>query len=120
MIQHQKDLCIAFIDYTKAFDRVNRSILLEIMKTVGIPFHETRLIANLYWKYGSKVRYGNDLTRDIDIGKGLQQGCVLSPILFSLYSEFLINEALREFDGVKINGMCIKSIRYADDTTANL
>ena len=56
------------------------------------------------------------MTRDIEIGEGVRQGCVLSPILFNLYSEFLINEALNEVDGVKINRISIKSIRYADDT----
>ena len=50
MIQLQKDLCIAFIDYTKAFDGVNHCKLLEVMKTSRIPFDETKLIANLYWK----------------------------------------------------------------------
>ena len=116
MMQRQKDLCIAFIDYTKAFDKVNHKKLIDIMKFIGVPFHETRLIANLYWKQCAKVRYEGGLTREIEIRKGVRQGCVLSPILFNLYSEFLINEALNEVDGVKINGICIKSIRYADVT----
>ena len=50
------------------------------------------------------------------MGKGVHQGCVLSPILFNLYSEMLINEALCEIEGVKRNGIDIKTIRYADDT----
>ena len=62
-----------FIDYKKAFDRVNHNKLIEIMNTIGIPFHETRLTANLYWKQGAKVRYRSDLTRDIEIGKGARQ-----------------------------------------------
>ena len=48
------------------------------------------------------------LTRDIEIGNGVRQGCVLSPILFNLWSEFIMNEALSEVDGVQINGICIK------------
>ena len=69
MMQHQKELCVTFIDYTKAFDRVKHKIILEIMKNVGIPFHEIRLITNLYWKQTAKVIYGNDMTRDIEIKK---------------------------------------------------
>ena len=78
---------IKFIDYTKAF--------------IGVPCHETRLIANLYWKRSANVQYEFGLTRDIGIRKGVCQGCVLSPILFNLYSEFLMNEASNEVDGGK-------------------
>ena len=105
MMQHQKDLCIAFIDYTKAVDRVNHKKIIDIMKFVGVPFHETRLIANLYWKQNAKVRYEGGLTRDIEIRKGVRQGCLLSSILFYLYSESLTNEALNEADEVNINGI---------------
>ena len=84
MMQCQKDICIAFIDYTKAFDKVNHKKLIDIMKFIGVPFHETRLIANLYWKQSVKVRYESGLTRHIEIRKGVQQGCVLSPIFFTL------------------------------------
>ena len=73
-------------------------------------------IAILYWTQGGKVRCRGDLTRYIEIGKGVRQGCVLPPILFTLYSEFLIIEALSDNDGVKINGISIKLIRYAGDT----
>ena len=59
-----KDLCIAFTDYTKAFDKVNHKRLLDIMKFIEVPFHEIRLIANLYWKRIVKVRYKGGLTRD--------------------------------------------------------
>ena len=71
------------------------------MKFIGVPFHETRLIAKLYWKQSAKVRYEGSLTRDMEIRKGVRQGCVLSPILLNLYSEFLITEALNEVDGGK-------------------
>ena len=74
MMQCQKDLCIAFIDYTKAFEKVNHKKLIDIMKFIGVPFHETRLIANLYWKQSAKVRYESGLTRHIEIRKGVQQG----------------------------------------------
>ena len=95
MMQRQKDLCIAFIDYTKAFDKVNHKRLIDIMKFIGVPFHKARLIVNLYWKQSGKVRYEGGMTRDIEIRKGVRQGCVLSPILFNLCREFLKNETLK-------------------------
>ena len=71
MMQHQKDLCIAFIDYTKAFDKVNHKKLIDIMKFIGAPFQETRLIANSYWKQSARVWYEGGLTREIEIRKGV-------------------------------------------------
>ena len=60
MIQHERELYITFIDSTKAFDRVNHEKLIKLLKDIGIPFHETRLIANLYWNQGAKIRYGDE------------------------------------------------------------
>ena len=64
MMQRQKDLCNAFIDYTKAFDKVNHKKLIDIIKFIGVLFHEPRLISNLYRKQSTKVRYEGGLTRD--------------------------------------------------------
>ena len=117
LLEKKKDLFICYIDYTKALDKVNHNKLLQIMRQIGIPQLETRLIYNLYWKQHAKVKFENNMTERIRIEKGVRQGCILSPILFNLYSEMLIREALREEEcGVIINGECIKTIRYADDT----
>ena len=78
MMQHQKDLCIAFINYRKAFDRVNHRKLIDIMKFIGDPFHETRFIANLYWKQSAKVRYEGGLTRDRNWKRGSPGMCTLT------------------------------------------
>ena len=110
MWEHQKDLCITFIDFTKAFDRVNHHKLNQIMEAIGIHFHERRVIANLYWNQIARVRCKDELTNEITIEKGVRQGCVLSPVLFNLYSEKLICEALDETEGVKINSEKIKTI----------
>lgn len=116
MIEKKKDLFVCYIDYTKAFDRVNHTKLITIMENIGIPFYETRMISNLYWKQKAMVRCDRGMTEEMVIERGVRQGCVLSPILFNLYSEMLIQEALEDTTGVKINGECIKTIRYADDT----
>ena len=96
LLEKKKDLFVCYIDYTKAFDKVNHNKLLQIMRQIGIPQLESRLIYNLYWKQHAKVKFENNMTERIRIEKGVRQGCILSPILFNLYSEMLIREALRE------------------------
>ena len=86
------------------------------MHKVGIPKHEIRKIANLYYKQMAKIKCNSGMTDNIIISKGVRQGCILSPILFNLYSEMLMKEALDVDDDIKINGEMITTIRYADDT----
>ena len=86
------------------------------MKRTGIPNHEIRLIANLYWKQRASVRTNNGETEEIEIKRGIRQGCILSPVLFNLYSEYLIEEALSNKRGLNINGENINNVRFADDT----
>ena len=69
------------------------------------------MIANFYWKQKASVRTNQGESEEIEIKRGIRQGCILSPILFNLYSEFLIEEALSDINGENIN-----NIRFADDT----
>ena len=115
-LEKKKTIYLCFIDYAKAFDRVRHDKLIEIMKRTGIPNHEIRLIANLYWKQRASVRTNNGETEEIEIKRGIRQGCILSPVLFNLYSEYLIEEALSNKRGLNINGENINNVRFADDT----
>lgn len=83
-IQKQQDLFICFIDYQKAFDRINHDKLVAIMLEVGIPLHEVKLIVDLYWKQTACVKLDEGCTRKLRIQPGARQGCILSPILFNL------------------------------------
>ena len=108
-----------FIDYTKAFDHVYHNKLWKILKEVGIPDHLTCLLQNLYAGQEATVRTKCG-TRDwFQIGKGVHQGCILSPCLFSLYAEYIMwNARLDEAQaGIKIARRNINNLRYADDTT---
>ena len=82
----QKDIYFCFIDYAKAFDCVDHNKMWKIMKEMGIPDHLTCLLRNLYACQEATVRNGHGTTDWFQIGKGLCQGCILSPCLFKLCS----------------------------------
>ena len=82
----QKDIYFCFIDYAKAFDCVDHNKMWKIMKEMGIPDHLTCLLRNLYAGQEATVRNGHGTTDWFQIGKGLCQGCILSPCLFKLCS----------------------------------
>ena len=78
----------AFIDYAKAFDCVDHNKLWKILREMGIPDHLTCLLRNLYADQEATVRTGHGTTDWFQIGKGVLQGCILSPSLFNLYAEY--------------------------------
>ena len=91
----------------------------KILKEMGIPEHLTCLLRNLYAGQEATVRTGYGITDWFQIGKGVCQGCILSPCLFNLYAEYIMrNAGLEEAQaGIKIAGRNINNLRYADDTT---
>ena len=93
--------------------------LWKILKEMGIPDHLTCLLRNLYAGQETTVRTGHGTTDWFQIGKGVRQGCILSPCLFNLSAEYIIrNTGLEEAQaGIKIAGRNNNNLRYADDTT---
>ena len=118
--EFQKNICFCFIDYSKAFDCVDHNKLWKILKKMGIPDHLTCLLRNLYTGQEATVRTGHGPTDWFQIGKGVPQGCILSPCLFNLYAEYIMrNAGLEEAqEGIKIAGRNINNLRYADDTSS--
>ena len=110
---------ICFFDYAKAFDSVDHNKLWEILKEMGIPDHLTCLFRNLYTGQEVTVRTGHGTTDWFQIGKGVRQGCILSPCSFNFYAEYIMrNAGLEETQaGIKIAGWNINNLRYAEDTT---
>ena len=102
-----------------AFDCVDHNKLWKILKEIGIPDHLTYLSRNLYACQDATVRTGHGTTDWFQIGKGVDQGCILSPCLFNLYAEYIMrNTGLEEAQaGIKIARRNINNLRYADDTT---
>uniref|UniRef100_A0A8B9YT98 RNA-directed DNA polymerase n=1 Tax=Bos mutus grunniens TaxID=30521 RepID=A0A8B9YT98_BOSMU len=117
--EFQKNIYFCFIDYAKAFDCVDHNKLWKILKEMGIPDHLTCLLRNLYAGQEATVRTGHRTTDWFQIGKGVCQGCILSPCLFNLYAEYITrNAGLEEAQaGIKISRRNINNLRYADDTT---
>ena len=102
--EFQKKISFCFIGYAKAFDCVDHNKLWKILKVMGIPDHLTCLLRNLYAGQEATVRPGHGTTDQFQIGKGLHQGCILSPCLFNLYAEYIMrNAGLNEAQaGIKI------------------
>ena len=84
----QKNIYFCFIDYTKAFDHVNLNKMWKILQEMGIPDHLNCPLRNLFVGHETTVRTGEGTTDWFQIGKGLHQGCILSPSLFNLYAEY--------------------------------
>ena len=89
----QKNIYFCFIDYTKAFDSVDHNKLWKILQEMGIPDHLTCLLRNLNAGQEATVRTRHGTTDWFQIGKGVHQGCILSPCLFNLYAEYIMQNA---------------------------
>ena len=117
--EFQKSIYFCFNDSAKAFDCMDHNKLWRILKEMGIPDHLTCLLRNLYAGQEATVRTGHGTTDWFHIGKGVCQGCILSPCLFNVYAEYIMrNAGLEETQaGIKIARRNINHLRYADDTT---
>ena len=111
--EYQKNIYFCFIDYTKAFDCVVHNKLWEILQEMGLPDHLTCLLRNLYAGQEATVRTRHGTTDWFQTGKGVYQGCILSPCIFNLYAEYIMKNArLDEAQaGIKIAGRNINNLR---------
>ena len=102
----RKNIYFCFIHYAKAFDCVDHNKLWKTLRQMGIPDHLTCLLRNLYAGQEATVRTGHGTTEWFQIGKGVHQGCILSPCLFNLYADYIMQNArLDEAQaGIKISG----------------
>jgi Reverse transcriptase (RNA-dependent DNA polymerase) len=114
--QNGQNVYICFVDYEKAFDRVNWRKLLNALRRMGIDWRDRRLIGNLYMGQKVRVRIEGEFSEPGKVGRGVRQGCPLSPLLFNIYIEELVREALEDVEeGIKVGGSWIKALRFADD-----
>ena len=99
----------------KAFDTVRHKDLLSVLNRMQIGGKEIRIIRNLYYDQTAAVRVGDELADWVKIERGVRQGCVMSPLLFSIYGEIIMRQ-IGELDGLSIGGKNLNNVRYADDT----
>ena len=116
--EFQKNIYFCFIDYAKAFDCVNHNKLWKILQEMGTPGHLICLLRNQYAVQEATVRTGHGTIDWLQIGKGVRQGCILSPCLFSLYAEYIMRNAgwVEAQAGIKLVRRSINNLRYADDS----
>ena len=122
--EFQKSIYFCFIDYAKAFECVDHNKLWKLLQEMGIPDHIQEMgipyrHSHLYAGQEATIRTGHGTIDWFQIGKLVCQGCVLSPYLFNLYAEYIMQSArLNEAQaGIKIAGRNINHLRYTDDTT---
>ena len=113
--EFQKNIYFCFIDYTfdfMAFDCMDHNKLWKILQEMGIPDHLTCLLRNLYTGQEATVGTGHGRMDCFQIGKGVCQGCLLSPYLFNLYADYIMQNArLDEQAGIQIVGRNINNLR---------
>ena len=111
--------CLKAAALAKAFDCVDHNKLWKILKEMGIPDHLSCLLSNLHAGQETTVKIGHGTTDWFQIGKGVRQGCLLSPCLFNLYAKYIMrNAGLDEAQaGIEIARRNINNLRYADDTS---
>ena len=89
-VEKQKDLFMCFVDYEKVFDRVKHGLMTERLRELGIDLANLRVLTDLYWEQKAVVGIEDDRSGWTEIQRGVRQGCVLSPNLFSFYSQVVI------------------------------
>ena len=112
--EFQKNIYFCFIDYAKAFDGVGHNNLWKILKEMGIPDHLTCLLRNMYAGQEATVRTRHGTTDWFQMVKGVHQGCILSPCLFNLYAEYIMQNA--RLDKAQLESRLPGEITIAPDT----
>lgn len=116
--EFNKPTYICFVDFSKAFDSVKWPVLWKTLLEMGTPTHLVHLLRRLYEDGTASVRADDVMSSHFHPSAGVRQGCIISPLLFNIYTELIMRIALEDWtDGIAIGGLKISNLRYADDTT---
>src|SRR6476469_154377 len=115
-LESGNNVYISFVDFEKAFDSVNWEKMIKVLQSIGVDWKDQRMISELYINQEAVVRIAGGESDSGIIGRGVRQGCPLYPLLFSIYAEVMMKEALENVEeGIRIYGELIKDLKYADD-----
>ena len=90
--------------------------MMAVLKEIGVDWRDRRLIADLYMKQEMVVRVDGNNSEPGVVGRGVRQGCLMSPVLFSIYAESMMKEAMDGIRaGIKVGGKLVRDVRFADD-----
>ena len=91
-------------------------MMLKILRKIGVDWRDRRLILNLYMNQKAVVKIQQEFSEEGEIGRRVRQGCCMSPLLFNIYAEAMMVEAMEGIEeGIKIGGKLLKDVRFADD-----
>ena len=113
-IEVQQDLYLCFVYFSKAFDTVKYEKFIQMLQDINIDGKDLQLIKNVYWQQTAAIKINNNISGYQKIKKGVRLGCVLSPELFSLYSEITLS-TVKDRPGIRIGGANINNLQYAHD-----
>ena len=113
-MQRERYLC--FIDYEKAFDKVQHEKMIKMLDNQNIGKENIRIIRKLYWTQEAAIKIEDSISNWTTIRRGVRQGCMISPLLFNFYTEHIMRESKLENEGIRIGGRQVNNLRYADDT----
>ena len=116
MLKKSGGLMTAFIDFSKAYDRIDRGKLWKCLESMGVSEKFLSFLQSLYAGTSCRVRVGDRQSEVLNINVGLRQGCVLSPVLFSLYINSLVDQLKSTNCGIECAGEIIPGLLFADDT----
>ena len=111
----QTDIYLRFVDYTKAFDRVVHNELMHFLDDLELDDKDFRLMQNVYYQQEVGIRINDTVSKMVPFKRGVRQGCVLSPDLYSLFSEILLG-TIKNLPGIGVGGVNVNNKNYADDT----
>ena len=111
----KKGMMGAFVDFSKAYDRVDRHKLWRVLEAGGVTGRTLTFLEATYESISCEVRTGKELSEPFEVLRGLRQGCVLSPLLFSLYINSLVEKLRSREVGVRCRGKLIPGLLYVDD-----
>ena len=98
-LEHHSELCLCFIDLSKAYDSVSREALMAVLRKYGVPGHTVSLVEQMYAGTWCRVKLEGEVSERFEVQTGVRQGCVLSPILFNCYMDNIMREASESLGG---------------------